>query len=1057
MHGLRAAAPVAGTSSALHQSLSPLVQLLPTGYRDVQPFQKGRAWHTNGKHVSNFRRSKDEKVVFPVIPSQKIPPTAAPGGGQAHVLDEDDDRDEGVHEPGPGSTRPPLDHEELARVSSPSAAAIPTPPSAPRRPLRGDSNQAAASGSFRSRAFSASGSAISNSVPVTPIIDVESAAMTDPPASPEQLMSKLWHEYAERLNPSHRPIDKDKYHRKMQHKYNELKQFREQIAQLERELAEARQERDEARELVSRQAAANQRRREIEGEESESGKQQPSAAADNDSPVVLRQTQQQPSKGLTMDPEELSYREKSFRLERALGEMKESMNQLQARFVGQQQQDRLLIESLEAKLKLEQEARELVVLQLRETKTAFKATSDELVEVQTELERERIHKQIVLEQVHAETQKLITDHRRSELQSRVQSVVRTLGKEALRHKLEALHTRVLTAEHHMRIAQLEAERLTRELGAQRQQMEAVLSSSALKYHTLADDGGIPGILARSTPLFNGTRQVNGQYLLVQILFEDNRLPQRNEADGVDQDDLLIHYIVYEAWTAQDDHLTLHMRDIKRLVPDYEKYTATYASRKLERFQELAELLFLQLHVGYKNGHIILAEIPAPSNTSEQGQKRELTIYRGTRYIQQADAEVAELLLVDVVINEVYAPATSELWWLEIHAAVLECPELDENAEASVKVDNHMLTALCPHLGSYRPGESIHNQAPGTSETQLLGIHEELLEPLLEKLQLSVCSSGGHEVIALVVNYKPLALTSFDGSASMDQVSNETTDSEHHASETALDMSVSRRLSGLDHRCIASIDSVFYSVRIQEIWDGELMLEIEMADPESLHHFHRTLSETELVRIARHLFDTKAVQEDHADRIKYGLDSQLYDPICRFIKKNSKPIPPVEGGATTAARRYGICIDWQEGREAVPCVTESVPDQEPIASSSGILLRDVRLDLPAAQQRSKWTDVQVLITGEPPMAIVERVFLRMRDGTGCASATRRRCGLQWRAGKRVYSLLRICENIMDATALHVFPLSDMDHGDPEQSSELLVVVPNTIPVAQVLDALGIVAL
>lgn len=1016
VHGLRSAAE----PSTLHQTLSPLVQLLPTGYRDVQPFQKGRAWHTNGKHASSFRRSK-EKVVFPVIPT--TPREARPG--DALVLEDrigdQDDRDEAAEE----DNGMPLGYQEN-RMSSPSAAAIPTPPSVPRRPLRGDSNQAAASGSFRYRGFSASSS---SSVPVTPpAIDVDSVAGSDPP---EQLMSRLWHEYAERLNPSHRPVDRERYHRKMQHKYNELKQFREQIVQLERELAETCQERDEARELASRQAATTQRRRETEGEEAvyaDSGKLP--SAVENGSPGLR-----------SSSPEELSYREKSFKLERALGEMKETMNEAQTRFASQQQHDRELIEALEAKLELEQEARELVVLQLRETRTAFKTTSDDLVLAQTELERERIHKQIVLEQVHAETQKLITDHRRNELQNRVKSVVRTLGKETLRHKLEALHTRVLTAEHHMRIAQLEAERLGRELNAQKQQMEAILSSSALKYHTLADDGGIPGILERSTQLFNGTRQLCGQYLLVQILLEDSRLQSKSAEDA---DNLCIHYVVYEAWTAQDDYLTLHFRDIKRLVPDYEKYTAMYASRKLERFQELAELLFLQLHVGYKNGHIVLTEIPTPSTKSEQDQKRELTIYRGTRYIRQVNAEKTDLL-VDVVVNEVYAPATSELWWLEIHAAILECPELGDHTEATVKVDNHLLNALCPHLGSYRPGESIDNQAPATSEAELLGIHEELLEPLLEKLQLNILAL---EAIKLTVNFTPLAIASSNEPPNSDQMHNK---SDHALESTqAEEMPVSRSLSGLDHRCIASIDSVFYSVRIQEIWDGELMLEIEMADPESLYHFHRTLSETELMRIARYLFNTKAIREDHTDRIKYGLDLELYDPICKFIKRHFKPILPVECEFTTTAANYGLFVGLLENEAA-----QSVADAPSSSLERNvILLRNVSLDLPTAEQRRKWSGIQVLVAGELSMSIVERVFLRMRNETG--SSSRRRCGLQWRASKRVYSLLRICEDVLGTTAVHVFPLNTVDQVDPEQN-ELLVVAPNTMTVAQVFDALEIVAL
>ncbi|KAF4322837.1 hypothetical protein BBO99_00002407 [Phytophthora kernoviae] len=149
---------------------------------------------------------------------------------------------------------------------------------------------------------------------------------------------------------------------------------------------------------------------------------------------------------------------------------------------------------------------------------------------------------------------LVSDTRRAQLESRMKLAVRSLGREAMRHKLETLMSRTLRAEQNMRVAQLETERIRRERDATCEQLEKVLSSHAIKYHALGATGGVPGILKRGTTLSSGSRVVSGQLLLLQVLYEEAQDPE-------DPDDIFcVHVIAYEPRSAQDDFLTFHLRD-----------------------------------------------------------------------------------------------------------------------------------------------------------------------------------------------------------------------------------------------------------------------------------------------------------------------------------------------------------------------------------------------------------------------------------------------------------------------------------------------------------------
>lgn len=976
------------TASVPAQALSPLVQLLPTGYRDIQPFQRGKGWHTNGsasKPISGkFRRPRDavadasesdgkgvgERVVFPVIPTfdSKHRVTGAdqnpsPGPSMWAAMDSSDCDERQEHE-----ARNPLEQAQDAggrkptdvHALAPSIAAIPVPPSAPRRPSRSESNQQSAaplSSSFRTRAIAAAnGSAISSSSGLSAGVSTErlddgsirapaytsndtqgatslvSTSASMPTTPDPEVTARLWQEYIERTKP--KTIDKETYHRKMQHKYSELKVMRERVSRLESELAETQRERDEAREAVAQslqRPVILQRRDSNTTDDAGASHQSPQRPASGLSASVPRKLP------LELSPEEGSYREKVFKLERVLAATKSTLGDNTVQLSALTEQNRETISTLEAKLLLEQATSQTLSKQLHDATAAFKAAADELVSTQIALERAQIHNSIVMEQIREQTNQLVSDHRRKELQNRVRNVIRNLGKEALHQKMEALHTRALVAEQSMRKAQLDVANLQAERDAQQTQLEQILSSSALKYHALGGDGGVPGILARATQLYYGTRVVTNQFLLVQILYEDDREPlasvsndasRSNEMiDAFGNEPFRVHVVCYEALTAQDDFLTFQLRDIRRLVPEHEKYLARYDDRKHERLQELAEVLFTHVHAGYKNGHLVITESPGavtPSSAGDGSDHHHVTVLRATRFVDvrasgSARSESAAVL-TELVVNEVYAASTSELWWLEVRALVLEPDDLidagaedngctSDSSEFSVVIDLHQLRSVCPHFGSYRPSESITERcAPDVaSSDELCSIHEELLEPVLSNLvfapRISKNSDASHSSSHIELKLEdPTAST--DAREVADTLLQEPT-AANNSDATALgtdsgstlqlqdSSSNERRAPGtsivLDHRCIVNIADVFYCVRIQEVWDAELMLDVTMEDPETLTTYACVVRESELVDIAQFLFESGLVDENYAALVKNGLPQTLHAPMCKLLKKHMQPV------------------------------------------------------------------------------------------------------------------------------------------------------------------------
>ncbi|TMW57129.1 hypothetical protein Poli38472_003054 [Pythium oligandrum] len=826
------------------------------------------------------------------------------------------------------------------------------------------------------------------------------------PSPDPATMEKLWQEYNERTKHPTKTVDKETYHRKMHHRYNEMKALRERVASLESELEEVRSERDEARDISRRNSVMVDRSKSKTDEE-------PSGGSDGlpnteerggTSQVHLERsastlsipqpaTSPRSKQASGISAEELTLREKCFKLERSLALAKETIDRLQAKILSLHNSDQSKIDELRAKLRLEQEASQVLAVQLRETNAAFKTATDELVATQVALDKEREERQVAIEQIQAETNQFITDHKRKELQSRVKSVVRTLGKEALRQKMEALHTRTLMAEHHMRAAQLEVAKLKAEREYQQAELDAILASREIKYHSLApDDGGIPGILGRSTILYHGTRLLNDQYLLVRMLYEDNRASiTKSMIDGTTrepvtdlEDGFSVHVIVYEAFTAQDDYLTFHLRDIQRLVPDCEKYLATFADRRHERYLELAELLFSQCHIGYKNGHLVLTERPSSALEAASRERTEVTIYRGSRFVTVADSDTC--ILVDLVVNEVYMPSMSQLWWLEIQATAI-----DTGHESVLKVDHQLLKSCCATFASYRPSESVGSGM--VDEYELYGVHAELLESVFNQVQW-------HPTTASLWIESALTEEQSDESQECAQQPQDPDSNENppviptESRPKSIHKESSDTAQVLDHCSIVGVEGIFYCLRIQELWDGELMLRITMEEPDAtIEGYEMVLCESQLVKIAAYLFRSGLCDEDHSRIVKYGLPGSLQGPMARVLKKHLRPLRNEMCGDTSV-----ICSPAKQSmrkKQKISLASLLAEMTQNSDSDDPISTKWVKLPAPCRLLGRPFQEVQIM-GGGPSEEAIQAMFndlqenptlLTRRERFGCRYETK----------------------------------------------------------------------
>jgi hypothetical protein len=257
-------------------------------------------------------------------------------------------------------------------------------------------------------------------------------------------------------------------------------------------------------------------------------------------------------------------------------------------------------------------------------------------------------------------------------------------------------------------------------------------------------------------------------------------------------------------------------------------------------------------------------------------------------------------LVDLVINEVHNPSTSQLWWLEVQATALDC-DSDQECESVLIIDGHVLKSIVPIFASYRPSDNI----PHSDELDLpntYGIQEDLLEPLLKRFEwrrsdhangkdgsgLLLLDDDGAVVLCGGSTAKSATQSDEDEKASqqddgaVESLTNASTESyTAHAASTA---------RVLDHRSIVTIGETFFCVRIEEVWDGELMLRVTMEEPDdAMHCYEAVLPEDEVAAIVAHLNKMGLCDADHSSSIKFGLPPSLHDPLCRLLKKHANPV------------------------------------------------------------------------------------------------------------------------------------------------------------------------
>ncbi|RLN02199.1 hypothetical protein BBJ28_00001264 [Nothophytophthora sp. Chile5] len=906
--------------------LSPLVQLMPTGYRNIQPFQKGKGWHTNGRTprrrvdltqatsdgdetsqdgVGSSSEKDRRGVVFPLLTNHELgrPGTHGPDASSVEAARTDgcvqpDDREE---------------QDEAAIGPFPRAPMTPTAPGAPRRPSWTDSRRYSdPSGSIRSRlATGNSGNDGDSSRPTSPAtvgLDDENVKAQDEekemsasPGPDPILMQQLWQEYAARSHAANHVVDAQAYHRRMHHRYGEQRALKERVAQLEQALAAVQFERDEAQ----GQAEAAAKRLALDLSTAETAGATPAYSASAFQSVVRN------SKTELTNAEERSYRERSFALERALVQTKTSLATLQVQLQEQTEQAAERTRVLEAQLELERQSSLELARQLREASAGFTQVSAALVETRLALEREQQSAREVAEQIRVQNAKVLADTRRAQLETRVKMSVRSLGREALRHKTEALMVRALLAEQNLQAAQLETERMRQERDAARSQREQGLSGHALQGQTLDVADGVPSILKRGTTLSNSSRLIAGHLLMLQVLYEENQ-------DSEDPDDgFSVHFVAYEPRSAQGDVLTFRLRDVQRLVPNHESSLTPQSQHRHEQLQELVELLVKHVHAGYRDGRLVLTEASGSEAITrllqeqleaqqEQHRIQQVTVYRGTRYLDVLGAAGREdVVLADLSVTEAFTPATSQIWWLEVRVVALIGKGEAESLVA--KVDPDQLLTLCPPFASYRPSESF-DSGKG-DEAELFAVHEALLDPLFSHLRV-ICYASG--VFKLEVNGLEAESRPSSGSSTSSYNQRRRTTEPQHGNEEVEETQTevaprqkTREVSTLTHRCVVKVDDVFYCVRLRELWDGELLLDITMDDPETQRRFHCVLNEPQLAKLAARLVqngaldegeeegkgDTREGREAAALQVKYGIASVLHRPLCNLVKSHLQPVLP----------------------------------------------------------------------------------------------------------------------------------------------------------------------
>lgn len=1023
-------------------TLSPLVKPLPTGYRNLQPFQRGQGWHSNGRpkrskpsprqlrgsaEIDDASGYSPERVVFPAIQGQESRSWKDDRlGPNAESVDRSLENDPDGQDDGEGRDRQAEARERSTENGAPSPSSedpvvsmtfrsmtpqhlgktLTEPPSAPRRPVSvgGDPH---GSISFRARSLvtatsagitgssrnNASGDSRSSSPSIADVsagfeprtknaavqtkrtagprsvaelISSEDASTPDP-----AMVQQLWQEFSERAQ-AQRAIDKDEYHRKMQHKYNERKLLREQAAQLQLSLKDMRKERDD---LLQRLGLESSDEYELGG------------ADGSISPVPSPRRSPIPSPRLSpraaVAPEnDFDRRERNFQLERALVDIKQQLADTEELLSKRQTDLQGEIDDLKARLELERRANATLARQLRETASSFQITTDELVDTRVELEREQIARQVDREHFEERMQQLLVDHRRALVVADANQALRNLGRRALHDKVKAFDSRTMVAEQRMRVALEEVSRLKLEVSSKQRCLEQFMSLAALKPPipmlnsapaSCLGDASLCSANENEMVLFHGTRFISGREYLLHVVCEDSR------AASTDAEAFQVYFVAFDPVSGQNGRISFGLSDIQRLVTDYSSYLEKNKLGYRQRVGNLAALLLKHIHAGFTSGRLVLCELPSLSvspccsnNTSEVIMPtkapvlREVVVYRGTMAIDCCDhrSPVMETITADLTVNEVFSSESPDQWWVEIHAVFIDGFPCDSDGGCDIqddyvlKVDHQQLVSLSDVFGSYRPSDRLGNLSPDASQDlmELIAVHEAMLQQLLVRLRVFIVTNNKDDksAVRLGISVDPdlHAMEEADSAPTGVEAFPEPSESRGAAEDGAVSTvpSTSKPASRtLDHRSIVNIGGVFYCARFLELWDDELLLEVTLDDPESSVRVTGVLREQHLSAIASYLHVHGAVESNFAAQLEFGLAAELQAPLCKLLAKHLRKSridfhSPLGVSFTSLLREIGFVEDDDQAESSAACHAKPTSSlTEAVVQSASILSHDLQGD------------------------------------------------------------------------------------------------------------------
>lgn len=362
------------------------------------------------------------------------------------------------------------------------------------------------------------------------------------------------------------------------------------------------------------------------------------------------------------------------------------------------------------------------------------------------------------------------------------------------------------------------------------------------------------------------------------------------------------------------------------------------------------------------------------------------------------------------------------------------------------------------------------------------MHEELLEPLFDSLRIVLSAGNAAKLEVVGVGGEDRPSTSTEAQVRRRRLSVENQDKlivdRPEEKDTEANQGKMSVPSTLTHQCVVNVGDVFYCVRLQELWDGELLLDITMDDPETQQHFHRILHEPQLAVLAERLvrdgaldgyeFEEDGELEEHrvaAMQVKYGLATALHRPLCKLVESNVRPVlphpsqlnsnkAPTEAGAISLG---GLFDDEASGVLIAPpreyLMRALMLNSSAYASLGWHHDREVRVIA---------TSENILLDERAVQQVIQDILSASRENSGGSDAMqvrRQRTGarLQGLAGfSLVQTVSAHLEQCGDVAIFDVLSLTS-DHGGPSYLPLVLVVEDSDVeasPLQLVFEALGI---